>query len=79
MAVPHIDADLYFEVARATDKKVMKSLKGVPLRFKAFDLNQDNYLSFNEFLKAIDKYFDYQTFLSMQDIYELMDFYFSQQ
>ena len=52
MAVPHIDADLYFEVARATDKKVMKSLKGVPLRFKAFDLNQDNYLSFNEFLTA---------------------------
>ena len=52
--------------------------KGVPLKFEEFDLDHDNEISFEELLKAIDKYFDYRTFLSLQDIYELMDFYFSQ-
>lgn len=79
MAVPRSDVDHYYEEARKAEKNVLKNMLGVPLRFKAFDLNNDDYLSFDEFLQAIDKYFDYRTFLSMQDIYELMDFYFSQQ
>ncbi len=50
----------------------------IPLKFREFDVNHDGEISFNELLDAIDKYFDYRTFLSLQDIYELMNFYFSQ-
>lgn len=79
MAEVHSNADRYFQAARATDLRVMNRVKAVPLKFKTFDLNNDNYLSFQEFLKAIDAYFDYKTLLSMQDIYLLMDFYFNQE
>lgn len=50
----------------------------VPLKFREFDTNNDDYISFAELLGAIDKYFDYRTFLSLQDIYEFIEFYFSQ-
>jgi len=50
----------------------------VPLKFREFDQNKDDYISFTELLNAVDKYFDYRTFLSLQDIYEFIEFYFSQ-
>ena len=50
----------------------------VPLKFREFDDNGDGYISFAELLQGIDKYFDYRTFLSLHDIYEFIEFYFSQ-
>lgn len=52
--------------------------KSVPLKFREFDINNDDYITFSELLGAIDKYFDYRTLLSLQDIYEFIEFYFSQ-
>jgi hypothetical protein len=51
---------------------------GIPPRFREVDTNNDGEISFNELLKAIDDYFDYHTLLSLEDVYELMNFYFSQ-
>ncbi len=50
----------------------------IPLRFRQVDTNDDGEISFDELLKTIDDYFDYRTLLSMEDIYDLLNFYFSQ-
>ncbi len=50
----------------------------IPLRFRQADSNHDGEISFDELLKMIDDYFDYKTLLSMQDIYDLINFFFSQ-
>lgn len=52
--------------------------KRIPAKFREADLDHNGEISFDELLKTIDRYFDYQTILSLQDIYELMDFYFTQ-
>ena len=52
--------------------------KGIPDKFKFLDTDKDGYLSFDEVLTAIDNFFDYQTSLTVEDIYELNDFFFSQ-
>jgi hypothetical protein len=50
----------------------------IPPKFKTLDLDGDGYISFDEVLKAIDTFFDFDSDLSTQDIYELNDFFFSQ-
>jgi hypothetical protein len=50
----------------------------IPVRFRQVDTNDDGEISFDELLKTIDDYFDYRTMLSMEDIYDLLNFYFSQ-
>ncbi len=50
----------------------------VPDKFKPLDINKDGYISFDEVLKAIDDFFDYESALTTHDIYELNDFFFSQ-
>ncbi len=50
----------------------------IPEKFKALDLDKDGYISFDEVLKAIDAFFDFESDLSTQDIYDLNDFFFSQ-
>jgi hypothetical protein len=54
------------------------SRNGIPEKFKFLDTDKDNYLSFDEVLNAIDNFFDYQSSLTVEDIYELNDFFFSQ-
>ncbi len=50
----------------------------IPAKFKSLDLDGDGYISFDEVLKAIDAFFDFDSDLTTQDIYELNDFFFSQ-
>ena len=50
----------------------------IPDKFKSLDLDKDGYISFDEVLKAIDAFFDFDTDLTTQDIYELNDFFFAQ-
>jgi opacity protein-like surface antigen len=50
----------------------------IPDKFKKLDLDGDGYLSFDEVLKAIDDFFDFESDLTTDDIYELNDFFFSQ-
>jgi hypothetical protein len=50
----------------------------IPPKFKSLDLDGDGYISFDEVLKAIDAFFDFDSDLTTQDIYELNDFFFSQ-
>ena len=77
-AIQREDLEYYLEMMRETDQKVISRPHGVPLQFKAFDLDDDDYLSFDELLFGIRQYFDFRTFLSLQMIYEMMEFYFIQ-
>jgi hypothetical protein len=50
----------------------------IPDKFKPVDTDRDGYISFDEMLKEIDKFFDFQSSLKTEDIYELNSFFFSQ-
>ena len=50
----------------------------IPDKFKSIDTDKDNYISFDEMLKEIDRYFDFESQLSAPDIYELNSFFFAQ-
>jgi hypothetical protein len=50
----------------------------IPEKFRAIDTDGDSYISFDEMLKEIDNYFDFNSSLNANDIYELNSFFFSQ-
>jgi hypothetical protein len=50
----------------------------IPDKFKSVDTDKDGYISFDEMLKEIDKFFDFQSSLKAEEIYELNSFFFSQ-
>ncbi len=50
----------------------------IPPKFRSVDRDGDGYISFDELLDTIDRYFDFETDLSSGDIYELNDFFFRQ-
>ncbi len=50
----------------------------IPEKFKPVDLNNDGYISVEELNIAIDKFFDFGTNFTIEDIYELNDFFFDQ-
>ncbi len=52
--------------------------KAIPNQFKSFDTDEDGTISFDELLHSIDAFFDFRTFLSKQDIYEFIEFFFQQ-
>lgn len=55
-----------------------RSGEAIPDKFKSFDTDEDGTISFDELLHSIDAYFDFRTFLSKQDIYEFIEFFFQQ-
>ncbi|MGM0474268.1 MAG: hypothetical protein ACQERV_08995, partial [Bacteroidota bacterium] len=50
----------------------------IPEKFKSLDTDEDGYLSFDELLKTVDAYFDYQLDLSLEELREVNEFFFSQ-
>ena len=56
----------------------MGTVNEIPDKFKKLDLDGDRYISFDELLKAIDAFFDFDSDFTSQDIYELNSFFFAQ-
>jgi len=50
----------------------------IPQKFKKLDINNDEYISFDELLKAISNFFDSDEEFKPEDIYELNNFFFAQ-
>lgn len=75
-AVPRKDVELFLR--NNNNKNQPHVHKPIPPKFKEVDTNKDGYISFDEILNEIDKYFDFQTNLTSKDIYELNNFFFSQ-
>ncbi len=59
-------------------KTFKRSYDEMPAKFKPIDLNNDGYISIEEINIAIDKFFDMQTNLTIEDIRELNDYFFDQ-
>ncbi|HYX05206.1 MAG TPA: thrombospondin type 3 repeat-containing protein [Bacteroidales bacterium] len=76
-AVPRSEVDKYLLTNIGYSARRGGNLP-IPDKFKPLDTNQDGYISFDEVLKAIDDFFDYESALTTHDIYELNDFFFSQ-
>ncbi|HUW05284.1 MAG TPA: EF-hand domain-containing protein [Williamwhitmania sp.] len=51
----------------------------VPEKFKSIDTNGDGYIDYNEMMNEINKFFDGDSKLKTDDIYELNEFFFDQQ
>ncbi len=51
---------------------------GIPEKFRFLDRDGDGFISFGELIRAIDLFFDGESGLTAEDIYELNDFFFSQ-
>lgn len=50
----------------------------IPEKFKSLDANGDGYISFDELLLVIDRYFDFELDLDVEEVRELNEFFFSQ-
>ena len=50
----------------------------IPDKFKLLDTDGDGYISFDELLKTIDAYFDFKLELSIEELREVNEFFFSQ-
>lgn len=78
MAVGRNEIDLYIRTRESYSQRGKKSKIPVPAKFKALDTDKDNYISFDEMLLEINKFFDFNSKLTASDIYELNNFFFSQ-
>ncbi|HDR88652.1 MAG TPA: EF-hand domain-containing protein [Bacteroidetes bacterium] len=77
-AAPRNMLDYYFPGERQYTGTYRYTLPGIPERFREFETDRDGYISFEELLRAIDSYFDYETTLDTQGVYDLINFFFAQ-
>lgn len=75
-AMPREDVKAYTDIIGGEYE--LTSNVEIPAKFQVLDTDGDGYLSFEEFLKVIDSYFDLQLDLDLEEIRELKDFFFSQ-
>ncbi|MBN2610442.1 MAG: hypothetical protein JXB00_02700 [Bacteroidales bacterium] len=79
MAVGRNEIDLYIRTPESYRSGRTKGQKtAIPQKFKHVDKDSDGYISYDEMLQEIDKYFDFKSNLNSTDIYELNSFFFSQ-
>jgi hypothetical protein len=77
MAVGRNEIDFYIRRPESYTSRRAGNIQ-IPEKFKALDTDQDNYISFDEMLKEIDRYFDFESRLTADELYELNSFFFSQ-
>ncbi len=70
------DVKAYFETIGKG--YVRKAVTDIPEKFKKLDTDTDGYIAFEELLQAIDGYFDFKLNFTVDDIYELNNFFFEQ-
>lgn len=66
----------YMEII--TGEYSLRLASQIPEQYRELDIDQDGYLSFEELLKVVDQFFDYQGDLTLGDLRELNEFFFSQ-
>lgn len=64
--------------ATISDEYSAGGSEAIPDKFEMLDEDNDGYISFDELLKTVDLYFDYQLELDIEEVRELNDFFFSQ-
>jgi hypothetical protein len=74
-AVERKDLALYNTILEAGRRMTFAEL---PEKFHPMDANTDSYLGFDELLKAIDDFFDYQSELNTDEVYRMINLFFAQ-
>lgn len=77
-AVRRDEIDYYLNREIRFSRFYRRSGLGIPMKFENFDSDENDYISFDELLYAIGAFFDFRTFLSKEDMYELINFFFIQ-
>lgn len=77
-AVRREDVELYLRTFSSYAQYKTATSKQIPEKFRKLDIDNDGYLSYDEMMKGIDKFFDFDSELTANDIYELNEFFFSQ-
>lgn len=74
-----VDYDMIEKMYPSSNIKTFQSFSDSILpKFKYLDANEDGYISLEEFYNEMDRFFDGNSKMSLEGIYELMDFFFSQ-
>jgi Ca2+-binding EF-hand superfamily protein len=74
--MPRDEVDAYMTLI--VNNYRLASSSEIPERYKPLDSNGDGYISFEELLKTIDQYFDFQLDLNLDELREVNEFFFSQ-
>jgi len=77
-AVSRDEVELYLRTPSSYSRYQGATYEEIPEKFKKVDRDGDGYISFDEILDEIDNYFDFESDLDSDDIYELNNFFFSQ-
>ncbi|MBN1119120.1 MAG: hypothetical protein JXA77_18065 [Bacteroidales bacterium] len=77
-AVAREDVPLYIRTPESYGNYRSSALGEIPEKFIEVDKNNDKYISFEELMNTIDKFFDFDSDYTTDDIYELNDIFFSQ-
>jgi hypothetical protein len=75
-ALKREDLDAYMAMVDAKFRE--RSVTEIPERFVQIDTDGDGYISFEELLRIIDDYFDFKVDLSLDELRQVNDFFFSQ-
>jgi hypothetical protein len=76
LALSREDLDLYLKLIE--DRFIEKRVEEIPEKFAILDSDGDGYISFDELLKVIDSYFDFKINLSLDELRQVNEFFFSQ-
>lgn len=60
------------------DNYQVAAAREIPEKFRSLDEDEDGTLSFDELLRTVDAYFDYELDLTLEELRELNEFFFSQ-
>jgi hypothetical protein len=77
-AVRREDVELYIRTPGSYASYQNITAEEIPEKFAKVDSDGDGYISFDEILDEIDSFFDFDSDLSSEDIYELNNFFFAQ-
>lgn len=77
-AVRREDIELYLRTPSSYSKYQNLTADQIPEKFIKVDADKDGYISFDEILDEIDSFFDFESNLTSDDIYELNNFFFAQ-
>lgn len=70
--------DLEAYLALIEDRFRQRNVQEIPEKFAELDSDEDGYISFEELLKVIDAYFDFNVDLSLEELRQVNEFFFSQ-
>lgn len=71
-------SDLEAYMALYKDRFKERAVIDIPEKFTSIDSDEDGYISFEELLRVIDDYFDFKVDLSLDELRQVNEFFFSQ-